>query len=145
MRIRPSHMVILAFIVAMLVLVSVPSVAASSSQGAMYLGHAAHTGVYDDGGVRPGNSVLWKYEAVFGPDAYTQSLSSPIVAGGVVYAANHYIFALDAGTGAFKWKYKTGDVSNNLDRAPTGRLLMASSTRDAWMVTFTRWTPAQAR
>jgi outer membrane protein assembly factor BamB len=119
MRIRPSHVVILAFFVTMLVMVSVPSLGASSSQGAMYLSDPAHTGVYDNGGVQPGNSVLWKYQAVFGPDAYSQSLSSPIVDGGVVYAANHYIFALDAGTGALKWKYKTGDVSNNLDQAPT--------------------------
>ena len=58
----------------------------------------ASTGVYDDGGARPGDELLWKYmtESYYG--------SSPAVVDGVVYICGIYdINAIDALTGKLLW------------------------------------------
>ena len=46
------------------------------------------------------------------PDPFDFFLSSPVVANGVVYfgSGDHYVYAVDAATGALKWKFRTGDV-----------------------------------
>jgi eukaryotic-like serine/threonine-protein kinase len=46
------------------------------------------------------------------PDPFDFLLSSPAVSNGVVYfgSSDSNIYALDAATGAVKWKFKTGDV-----------------------------------
>jgi eukaryotic-like serine/threonine-protein kinase len=46
------------------------------------------------------------------PDPYDVFLSSPAVSGGAVYfgSGDGNVYAIDAGTGALKWKYHTGDV-----------------------------------
>ena len=46
------------------------------------------------------------------PDPFDVFLSSPAVEGGVVYfgSGDHNVFALDAQTGALKWKFATADV-----------------------------------
>jgi outer membrane protein assembly factor BamB len=46
------------------------------------------------------------------PDPYDMFLSSPVVSEGTVYvgSGDTYVYALDAATGALKWKFKTGDV-----------------------------------
>jgi outer membrane protein assembly factor BamB len=46
------------------------------------------------------------------PDPYDVFLSSPAIAGGVVYfgSGDHNVYALDAMTGALKWKFATGNV-----------------------------------
>ncbi|MFA5295420.1 MAG: PQQ-binding-like beta-propeller repeat protein [Methanoregulaceae archaeon] len=63
----------------------------------------ANTGVYDDGGVRPGNELLWK--------SMTESYvgSSPAVVEGVVYICGIYdINAIDALTGKLLWTSPDG-------------------------------------
>src|SRR5262249_53784469 len=46
------------------------------------------------------------------PDPFDVFLSSPAIANGIVYfgSGDHHVYALDAQTGALKWKFKTGDV-----------------------------------
>jgi len=46
------------------------------------------------------------------PDPFDTFLSSPVVADGAVYfgSGDTNVYALDAGTGALRWKFKTGDV-----------------------------------
>ncbi len=46
------------------------------------------------------------------PDPFDVFLSSPAVAGGVVYvgSGDHNVYALEAETGKLKWKFATGDV-----------------------------------
>jgi outer membrane protein assembly factor BamB len=63
----------------------------------------ANTGVYDDGGIRPGNELLWKYMT----ESYTGS--SPAVVEGVVYICGFYeINAIDELTGKLRWTYPHG-------------------------------------
>ena len=56
------------------------------------------------------HGMLPKHEAV--PDPYDVYLSSPAVANGTVYfgSGDSHVYALDAETGALRWKHKTGDV-----------------------------------
>src|SRR6266700_5111927 len=46
------------------------------------------------------------------PDPFDFFLSSPAVAGGIVFfgSSDTNVYALDAANGALKWKFKTGDV-----------------------------------
>ena len=46
------------------------------------------------------------------PDPFDVFLSSPAIANGVVYfgSGDHNVYALEAATGALKWKFATGDV-----------------------------------
>lgn len=64
---------------------------------------SSNSGVYDDGGTRPGNELLWKYmtESYYG--------SSPAVVDGVVYVCGIYdINAIDALTGRLLWTSLNG-------------------------------------
>lgn len=46
------------------------------------------------------------------PDPWDFFLSSPVVSDGTVYfgSGDHHVYAVEAATGALKWKFKTGDV-----------------------------------
>jgi len=78
---------------------------ASESQATAWKFRAdlANSGVYDDGGIRPGNELLWKYmtESYYG--------SSPAVLDGVLYICGIYdINAIDAFTGKLLWTSPRG-------------------------------------
>jgi outer membrane protein assembly factor BamB len=64
-----------------------------------------NSGVYYDGGIKPTNTLLWKFKTGSGIE------SSPTVSDGVVYVGSYdtYIYAINAGTGKEIWKFKTGD------------------------------------
>ncbi len=72
-----------------------------STSGAMawkFRSDSSNSGVYDDGGTRPGNELLWKYmtESYYG--------SSPAVVDGVVYICGIYdTLAMNAFTGQLLW------------------------------------------
>ena len=63
-----------------------------------------NTGIYDDGGILPGNVEQWNFAT--GKEIY----SSPAVADGVVYVGSddHNLYAFDAVSGALLWNYTTG-------------------------------------
>jgi outer membrane protein assembly factor BamB len=64
---------------------------------------SSNSGVYDDGGTRPGNELLWKYmtESYYG--------SCPVVVDGVVYICGVFdINAIDALTGRLLWTSPDG-------------------------------------
>lgn len=62
------------------------------------------------------------------PDPWDFFLSSPAVAGGAVYfgSGDGHVYALDAGTGALKWKYKTGDVVHSSPAVSGGIVYVGS-------------------
>jgi outer membrane protein assembly factor BamB len=62
------------------------------------------------------------------PDPFDVYLSSPAVANGTVYfgSGDSYVYALDALTGATKWKFKTGDVVHASPALAGGMLYIGS-------------------
>jgi eukaryotic-like serine/threonine-protein kinase len=72
-------------------------------QDAMFRGNLQHTGVYPGPGVAQFTKISWKFHTK------GQVLSSPAISDGVLYigSSDHFLYALDAGTGALKWKFET--------------------------------------
>ncbi len=62
------------------------------------------------------------------PDPFDVFLSSPCVVGGVVYfgSGDGHVYALDARTGALRWKYATGDVVHASPAVADGLVLIGS-------------------
>jgi outer membrane protein assembly factor BamB len=62
------------------------------------------------------------------PDPFDLFLSSPTVAQGVVYvgSGDGYVYALDALTGALRWKFKTGNVVHASPTVINGRVYIGS-------------------
>jgi hypothetical protein len=58
------------------------AVVPASAEDAMFRANPEHTGVYDNGGIEPGNTELWRFAT--GGIVY----SSPAVANGIVYLVN---------------------------------------------------------
>ena len=73
-----------------------------------------NSGVYDDGGRRPVPTLLWTYTT-----GLTVS-SSPSVVDGTVYigSLDRNLYALDATTGAFLWKYDPGERNDYVSSSP---------------------------
>ncbi|MDD1719977.1 MAG: PQQ-binding-like beta-propeller repeat protein [Methanoregulaceae archaeon] len=73
-----------------------------------------NTGVYDDGGTKPDGTLLWNY-TTGGPVS-----SSPAVVDGVVYIGSQdsHLYALNASTGAFLWKYNTTERMDYVSSSP---------------------------
>ncbi len=62
------------------------------------------------------------------PDPFDFFLSSPVVSSGIVYfgSSDSNVYALDAATGAPKWKFKTGDVVHSSPAIADGTLFIGS-------------------
>ena len=62
------------------------------------------------------------------PDPFDLFLSSPTVSGGVAYigSGDGHVYALDARTGALRWKAKTGDVVHASPAVAGGRVYVGS-------------------
>lgn len=65
------------------------------------------------------------------PDPYDVFHSSPVVAGGLVFvgSGDQHVYALDAGTGALRWKRKTGGVVHATPAVSGGRVFIGSFDR----------------
>jgi len=62
------------------------------------------------------------------PDPFDVFLSSPAVAGGIVYAGSgdHNVYALDAATGELRWKFATGNVVHASPAVADGTVFIGS-------------------
>jgi outer membrane protein assembly factor BamB len=62
------------------------------------------------------------------PDPWDFFLSSPTVHDGVVYfgSGDHHVYAVDAATGALRWKFETGDVVHASPAVADGRVYVGS-------------------
>jgi outer membrane protein assembly factor BamB len=78
--------------------------AATAQTTAQFHGDAAHTGLYPGSAPSESAKILWRFQTG------GRVFSSPVVAGGLVYAgsADGFLYAVDAQTGLLKWKAKTG-------------------------------------
>jgi len=82
---------------------------AASADWPMFGHDPQHTGVADES-VEPPLELLWEF------NINSSTASSPVVSGGTVYIVafrlnNSYLYALDAVTGAEKWKWKCEPTS----------------------------------
>ena len=66
------------------------------------------------------------------PDPFDVFTSSPAIAGGVVYfgSGDHDVYALDARTGALRWKFATGDVVHASPAVANGTVYIGSWDRN---------------
>ena len=81
---------------------------AADGEGWKFRSDLLNSGVYDDGGIRPGNELLWQYmtEGYYG--------SSPAVVDGVVYICGIFdINAIDAFSGTLLWTSPSGGRSSS--------------------------------
>jgi outer membrane protein assembly factor BamB len=68
------------------------------------------------------------------PDPFDVFLSSPAVAGGVVYfgSGDQHVYALDANTGAVRWQFATGDVVHASPAVSDGVVYIGSWDRNVY-------------
>ena len=92
----------------LLIVALIPSASAADT---MFRGNPEHTGVFDNGGMVPTNTEVWRF--MTGDKVY----SSPAVSNGVVYIGSYdgYLYAIGAVTGTEKWRFKAG---YNLSSSP---------------------------
>ncbi len=100
-----------------------------ASAPAMFRGDAAHTGVYASAPPTLA-STAWTFRTG------AKVLSSPVVSEGVLFvgSADHRLYALDAKSGALKWRFQPFDVDGKPARA-IARTRASSSVRamtSAW-------------
>jgi outer membrane protein assembly factor BamB len=76
------------------------------------------------------------------PDPYDVFLSSPAVAGGAAYfgSGDHHVYAIDADTGALKWKFATGDVVHASPAVVDGVVYVGSWDRNLYALNATTGT-----
>jgi len=74
------------------------------AQDATFRGNPQHTGVYAGPAVPQFTRIKWQFHT------NGQVLSSPAISDGTLYvgSSDHFLYALEAATGALKWKFKTG-------------------------------------
>ncbi|MGB8473627.1 MAG: PQQ-binding-like beta-propeller repeat protein [Candidatus Acidiferrum sp.] len=73
------------------------------AQDAMFRGNPQHTGVYAGPAVSQFIKIKWQFHT------RAQVFSSPAISDGILYvgSSDHFLYALDADSGALKWKFKT--------------------------------------
>ena len=86
---------------------------AASADWPMFGHDLQHTGVAGES-VEPPLELLWEF------NISSSVASSPVVSGGIVYIVtrhsnNSYLYALDAATGAERWKWKCGPTGFSFD------------------------------
>ena len=62
------------------------------------------------------------------PDPFDVFLSSPTVVAGIVYfgSGDHHVYAVDAGSGALRWKFETGNVVHASPAVANGTVYIGS-------------------
>ncbi|HZQ67604.1 MAG TPA: PQQ-binding-like beta-propeller repeat protein [Terriglobales bacterium] len=85
-------------------LILILAITAFAQDGVMFRGNPQHGGIYDSAAIPRFTEVKWKFKT------HGQVFSSPALANGVVYigSGDHFLYAIDAESGAQKWKFQTG-------------------------------------
>lgn len=92
------------------------------AQVAMFRGNPEHTGVYPGLGAAQFSKIKWQFHT------NGQVLSSPVIADGTLYigSSDHFLYALDAGTGVLRWKFKTDGRITSSPAVSTGLVYFGS-------------------
>ena len=96
--------------------------------GALFRGDAARTGVYPSAAPKSIEHVLWEFKTG------GRVISSPVVADGTVYVGSndHFLHALDAGSGRELWKFQTGANVNSTPAVAGGAVYFLSLDGNAY-------------
>jgi outer membrane protein assembly factor BamB len=110
-------------------LIALAAVAAATSAGgtdggepAVFRADAHHSGLYQGPGVAQLHGVKWKFKAG------GAIVSTPALAHGTVYfgSSDHFLYALDAHSGALRWKYQTGSRVASSPAVAAGQVYFGS-------------------
>ena len=108
-------------ILILLILALIPSVAAADT---MFRASPERTGVFDNSGIAPNNTELWRFET------RSNVRSSPALSNGIIYVGSDAVsggtgtlHAIDAVTGMEKWRFKT---KSNMRSAPAASYAFSS-------------------
>ena len=95
-----------AYFVCIVLLLFIIALVPSAAADAMFRANPEHTGVFDQGGIVPSNTELWRFKTENDLRLFQ------VVANGVVYvgSGDGNLYAIDAVTGTEKWRFKTGDI-----------------------------------
>jgi eukaryotic-like serine/threonine-protein kinase len=88
----------------------------------MFRADAHHSGLYQGPGVAQLHGVKWQFKAG------GAIVSTPALAHGTVYfgSSDHFLYALDARSGALRWKYQTGSRVASSPAVAAGRVYFGS-------------------
>ena len=115
-------------ILLLLIMALTPSAVAADT---MFRANPQHTGVYDNGGIVPTNTELWRFKTGDMVD------SSPAVSNGVVYvgSVDNNLYAIDAVNGTEKWRFKTGgSVAYSSPAVSNGVVYVGSSDNNLYAI-----------
>ena len=112
----------------LLIIALTPSAAAADT---MFRADPQHTGIFDNGGIVPGNTELWRL-----PIAMVRGISSPAVSNGVVYIGGWDInlYAIDAVTGKEKWRFATGEFVRSSPAVSNGVVYVGSTDNNLYAI-----------
>jgi len=100
----------------------------AAQSGTLFRGDAARTGVYAGAAPKSIEHVLWEFKTG------GRVISSPVVADGTVFVGSndHFLHALDAGSGKELWKFQTGANVNSTPAVAGGAVYFLSLDGNAY-------------
>src|SRR5690606_22508400 len=97
--------IIITFMIIWVIIGGLAAAVESNGLGWKFRSDLENSGLYDDGGVRPDDVLLWSHETFRSVD------SSPTVANNLVYiGTDNFVKAFDPITGDRKWEYWTSSL-----------------------------------
>jgi outer membrane protein assembly factor BamB len=96
----------------------------------MFRANPEHTGVFDQGGIVPSNTELWRFKTENDLRLFQ------VVANGVVYvgSGDGNLYAIDAVTGTEKWRFKTGDIIFSSPAVSNGIVYVGSNDNNLYAI-----------
>lgn len=93
------------------------------AEALMFRGDFSHSGVYASDKAPALDRVVWRFKTG------AKVLSSPAVAGGIVYvgSADRVVYALNAADGSMRWQYKTQGAVNSSPAVSADTVFVASA------------------
>jgi outer membrane protein assembly factor BamB len=96
----------------------------------MFRSNPQHTGEFENGGIVPTNTELWRFTTG------NMVISSPAVLNGVVYIGSwdHKLYAIDAITGKEKWRFATGNLIFSSPAVADGVVYVGSDDKNLYAI-----------
>ncbi len=100
----------------------------SDAQGTMFRSFLNHSGVYNDGGIHPGNSTVWMISSI------GACWSSPVINNGIIYVGNDNgdVYAFNASTATQVWKHALGSSVETTPAVTDGMVFLGCSDKKVY-------------